>query len=84
VLGAAPLAGGATFARRFLAGEPPAHFMTAPQQPATRFFVLLLEPRERFEKRFGERATDVLRRIAHIVTTEKPAHVQFTIRFGEA
>jgi hypothetical protein len=45
--------------------------------------VLLLETRSRFEQRFGERATDVLKRLSRVVSTEKPAHVQFTIRFEE-
>jgi hypothetical protein len=35
-----------------------------------------------FKKRFGERAVEVLARIAQIVTNEKPAHVTFTILFA--
>ena len=35
------------------------------------------------QRRFGERAPAVLRRIAQIVSNEKPAHVSFTIRFEE-
>jgi phage tail-like protein len=83
VLGGCTLAGGGTLPERYLASEPPAHFLYPRHRPATRYFVLLLESRSRFEQRFGERAADVLRRISRIVTTEKPAHVQFTIRFDD-
>jgi phage tail-like protein len=83
VLGGCYLAGGATLPDRYLAAEPPAHFLYPRGRPVTRYFVLLLESRSRFERRFGERATDVLRRIARIVSAEKPAHVQFTIRFED-
>jgi negative regulator of replication initiation len=47
----------------------------------TDFFVLLLESRASFEQRFGERAADVLRRIADVVSRERPCHIAFTIRF---
>jgi phage tail-like protein len=83
VLGGCCLAAGPTLPDRYLGGEPPAHFLYPRRRPATRYFVLLLESRSRFERRFGERATDVLRRITRIVTTEKPTHVQFTIRFAD-
>jgi phage tail-like protein len=53
-----------------------------PRSP-TSFFTLRLEPRERFQNRFGERAAQVLRRIVNVVSAEKPSHVQFTIRFDE-
>ncbi len=83
VLGGCYLAGGATLPERYLAAEPPAHFLYPRRRPVTRYFMLMLESRSRFERRFGERATDVLRRISRIVSTEKPAHVQFTIRFED-
>lgn len=83
VLGGLTLSGGATIAERYLKKEPAACFILHPSQSDTRFFVLELESRARFEKRFGERAPAVLRRIARVVTNEKPAHVSFTIRFRE-
>ncbi len=83
VLGGCYLAGGATLPERYLRVEPPAHFLYPRHRPVTRYFVLLLESRSRFERRFGERATDVLKRLSRIVSTEKPAHVQFTIRFED-
>jgi phage tail-like protein len=83
VLGGCYLAGGPALPDRYLGAEPPGHFLYPRQRPVTRYFVLLLETRARFEQRFGERACDVLRRISRIVSTEKPAHVQFTIRFEE-
>jgi phage tail-like protein len=83
VLGGCTLAGKPTLPERYLGAEPPAHFLYPHTRPVTRYFVLELESRSRFERRFGERAADVLRRISRIVTTEKPAHVQFTIRFAE-
>ena len=36
-----------------------------------------------FHKRFGERATDIIRQITQIVTREMPAHVVFTIQFED-
>lgn len=83
VLGSMPLAGGGNVVDRYHRNEPPAHFLATPDRPATRYFVLLLESRTRFRQRFGERAPEVLRRISRIVSTEKPAHVQFTIRFAD-
>ncbi|MFH1464434.1 MAG: phage tail protein [Pseudomonadota bacterium] len=83
VLGGCTLSGGPNLPERYLRVEPPAYFLYPRSRPATRYFVLELESRSRFERRFGERATDVLRRISRIVTTEKPAHVQFTIRFAD-
>lgn len=84
VMGAAWLSGGATIAERYVRDNPPANFITRPDQPATRYFVLLLERRSRFERRFGERAMAVLNRIMRVVTHEKPAHVAFTIRFDDS
>lgn len=83
VLGAMTLAGGRTPEERYLRGEPPGHYLVDPNRAAASFFQLVLEDREAFRKRFGERATSVLRRISQIVTNEKPAHVAFTLRFDE-
>ena len=83
VLGGCYLAGCPTLPDRYLEAEPPGHFLYPRHRPVTRYFVMLLESRSRFEQRFGERATSVLRRISRIVSTEKPAHVQFTIRFED-
>ena len=57
--------------------------MDPSQRRATSFFTLKLEPRERFRIRFGERARQVLRRIVHVVSQERPTHVGFVIRFDE-
>lgn len=83
VLGAMTLSGGRTIEERYLRGEPPAHFIVNPDRSAGTFFVLTLEDRAAFRARFGERASSVLRRITQIVTREKPAHVSFTVQFGE-
>lgn len=83
VLGGMTLAGGTTPEERFLGDEPPPHYSLRPDRATTSFFVLKLEHREAFRKRFGERAPTVLRRISQIVTSEKPAHVSFTIQFEE-
>jgi len=83
VLGAMTLAGGRTVEERFLRKEPTAHYILRPDRKKTTFFIIYLENQERFQERFGERAAAVLRRIAQIVTQEKPAQVTFTIRFDE-
>lgn len=83
VLGKSTLAGGPTVEARYLRQEPAASFLVEPDRAATTFFALVLEPMDRFRKRFGERAPVVLRRIAQIVTNEKPGHVTFTILFDE-
>jgi phage tail-like protein len=97
VLGKAVLIGGGTVVDRYQRGEPPgAYLMTPPTSQAARdagqpdtgsrptsFFTLRLEPRERFQNRFGERASQVLRRIVNVVSQEKPTHVSFTIRFDD-
>jgi phage tail-like protein len=83
VLGAACLAGGSTIEDRYDRGAPPAFFVTNPTRSATSFFSLVLEDRDRFERRFGERARSVLRQIARVVTKERPAHVAFTIQFED-
>jgi phage tail-like protein len=83
VLGGLTLAGGAGIEDRYLRDEPPGFYVTRPDRAKTSYFVLLLEPREKFKARFGERAPQVLKRIQQIVTHEKPAHVTFTIQFDE-
>jgi len=80
-LGKSTLAGGPTVEARYLRGEPAGHFLVEPGRAPTTFFALVLEPRDKFKKRFGERAPGVLRRIAQIVSSEKPGHVSFTILF---
>jgi hypothetical protein len=82
--GRSTLAGGPTVEARYLRAEPPASFLVAPDRAPTTFFALVLEPMDRFRRRFGERAPTVLRRIAQIVTSERPAHVTFTILFAES
>ena len=84
VLGAMTLAGGRSVEERYRNGEPPAFYLVDPARENTSFFVLMLEHRDSFQARFGERAQAVLRRIAQVVTSEKPSHVSFTIRFDES
>lgn len=84
VLGAMTLAGGRTIEERYLRGEPTAHYLMREDRRKTTFFVLQLEDRRSFERRFGERAPAMLRRISQIVTSEMPAHVIFTIQFDES
>lgn len=83
VVGALTLAGGKGVDERFLRDEPPGFYLVKPERKATTFFVLTLESREKFKRRFGERAPTVLRRISQIVTNEKPSHVSFTIQFQD-
>jgi phage tail-like protein len=82
VLGGMFLSGGRNIEERYQRAEPPGHFIVGANRKHGTFFVLCLEDRKEFRQRFGERAGPVLRRITHIVTTEKPAHVSFTIQFG--
>lgn len=82
VLGRSTLSGGRDISQRYKLGEPAAHFLVEPDRRRTTFFALLLEPMPAFKQRFGERAVEVLARIAQIVTNEKPAHVTFTILFA--
>lgn len=82
-LGRCTLAGGSNIEERFLRSEPAGCFLVDTSRPRTSFFSLVLEPIPAFRKRFGERATVVLRRIAQIVTNEKPAQITFTILFDE-
>ncbi|HJN75606.1 MAG TPA: phage tail protein [Myxococcota bacterium] len=83
VLGAATLAGGGTPSERYLNDEPPAHYLYRAERAAINFFALVLERRDRFDQRFRQRGPGVLKRIAQVVTNERPAHVTFTIRFDE-
>ena len=85
VLGAAPLIGGTTVAGRYRRREPAGAYLMAetPRRPTT-FFTLRLEPLERFNERFGERAPQVLRRIVNVVSAERPTHVSFVIRFEDS
>lgn len=82
-MGAMYLAGGKSVEDRFLRDEPPGFYLVKPDRAVTTFFVLTLESREKFRRRFGERAPVVLRRISQIVTQEKPSHVSFTIQFQD-
>lgn len=82
VLGKSTLSGGNDIAQRYRLGEPGAHFLVEPDRARTTFFAVVLEPMPAFKKRFGERAVEVLARIAQIVTNEKPAHITFTILFA--
>ena len=84
VLGAMTLVGGRSAEERFHKDEPAPFFLVRPDRAGTSFFVLKLEDRTSFRRRFGERAPAVLRRISQIVTNEKPAHVSFTIQFEES
>lgn len=84
VVGGMTLAGGRTVEERYLRNEPPPHFLLREGRKSGTFFVLRLENQAAFRKRFGERAPAVLRRITHIVTREKPAHVLFTLQFDDA
>jgi len=81
-LGVAVLGGGRDVVERYRKAEPGGIYLTDPgHRSTTSFFRLVLEPRERFKARFGERATQVLRRITHVVSQERPSHVAFTIEF---
>ena len=59
------------------------YLMEPSEKKDTSFFQLMLEPRERFQNRFGERAGQVLRRIVKVVSQERPTHVGFTVIFDE-
>lgn len=83
ILNGMTLAGGKTPAERYLRREPPGHYVMRDGQAKTGFFVLKLEDRGAFDRRFGERGPAILRRISQIVTNERPAHVTFTIEFEE-
>ncbi|MBN2798468.1 MAG: hypothetical protein JXX28_04910 [Deltaproteobacteria bacterium] len=81
-LGRGVLVGGKDVVERYNRGEPPGSYLLEPGQRAdTSFFVLKLEPIQRFRDRFGERAAHVLRRIVQVVSQERPTHIAFTIQF---
>ncbi len=85
VLGRSTLAGGANAGERWKAGEGAASWSYDPAlRKRTAFFEVLLESREAFRERFGERAADVLLRIIDVTSRERPAHVRFTLRFDES
>ncbi len=81
VLGRSTLAGGASIDERFQRREPAGSFLVVESRAATTFFALTLQAPSKFRRTFGERASVVLRRIAQIVTNEKPSHITFTILF---
>jgi phage tail-like protein len=81
-LGSAPLISARDVTERYQRNEPLGCYLMEPtERKDTSFFQLMLEPRERFQNRFGERATQVLRRIVHVVSQERPTHVGFTVIF---
>ena len=80
----ATMIGGRDVVERYQRGEPPGAYLIEPKQRKnTSFFILMLEPRDRFRGRFGERASNVLRRIVQVVSQERPVHVAFTIQFDD-
>jgi phage tail-like protein len=82
VVGQCTLIGGRDIVERYERDEPPGHYLMDPyKRRKTSFFVLVLEPRERFMTRFGERAAPALRRIVQVVSQERPTHVAFTVEF---
>lgn len=84
VLGNNAVIGGKDVVERYRRGEIKGCFLMEPTSRAeTSFFTLTLEPRPRFEQRFGERAPGVLRRIVGVVSQERPVHVMFTIQFDQ-
>ena len=84
VLGKNMVIGGTDVVERYRRGEREGCFLMEPsQRSATNFFALTLEPRERFESRFGERAPGVLRRIVGVVSQERPVPMVFTVDFDQ-
>lgn len=82
VLGNCRIIGGRDIVERYQRDEPPGCYLFEPHmRKKTSFFKLVLEPRDRFMNRFGERAAPVLRRIVQVVSQERPTHVAFTIEF---
>lgn len=85
VLGRSHLAGGADPVARYHNAEPAPSYLVAPSDHAdTDFFILLLEARDAFQERFGERAAGVLSRIIEVVSLERPSHIAFTLRFDDS
>jgi phage tail-like protein len=83
VIGGSTLANGKTISQRFLRKEVGGYYLYDESRPDTSFFVIELEARERFARRFSERAAFILDRISQVATNEKPAHTTFTILFEE-
>jgi phage tail-like protein len=82
-LGGMRLIGGRDVVDRYRRREDPGAYLYEPHvRRPTSFFRLVLEDRKRFEARFGERAVSVLRRIAQVVSQERPTHVAFVIDFA--
>jgi hypothetical protein len=84
VVGGSTLANGKTVSQRFLRKEIGGYYLYRESRPDTSFFVIELEARERFSRRFSERAAFILDRISQVATNEKPAHTTFTILFEES
>jgi phage tail-like protein len=84
VVGGSTLASGKTVSERYLRKEHGGYYLYAEARPDTSFFVIELEARERFARRFSERAAFILDRISQVATNEKPAHTTFTILFEES
>jgi phage tail-like protein len=83
-LGKALVIGGRNVVERHQRNEPLGCYLYDPSlKKPTSFFNLTLEPRERFDARFGERAPGVLRRIVHVVSQEAPVHISFVIQFDQ-
>jgi phage tail-like protein len=83
VLGHMTLAGGKDVRSRFFRREPPPCYLFPTERHQMTFFILELEAKYLFLRRFGERAGDILQRIVQIVSQEMPAHVVFTIRYAD-
>ena len=83
VLGQMTLAGGKDVRGRFFRKEPPPCYLFPRKRKQMTFFVLELEAKYLFLRRFGDRAGDILHRIVQIVSQEMPAHVVFTIQFAD-
>ncbi len=83
VLGQMTLAGGKNVVSRFHHREPPPCYVMPKHRAAQSFFILELEAKYLFVRRFGDRAGDILMRIVEIVSQEMPAHIAFTIRFAD-
>lgn len=83
VLGQMTLSGGKDVKSRFFRREPPGCYVMRPNRHNMSFFILELEPKYLFLRRFGDRAGDILQRIVQIVSQEMPAHVVFTIRYAD-
>ncbi len=83
VLGQMTLSGGKNIVDRFHRREPPGCYVMPKDRAAQSFFILELEAKYLFVRRFGDRAGDILMRIVEIVSQEMPAHIAFTIQFAD-